>query len=260
MPRPHTHLLEVDVAIKRTVNGPQEERLVMPVWTPGSYMVREFARNVQDFAATDAAGQALKWEKTNKDTWRIVTNGAASWHARYRVYANELSVRTSELNSSHAFWNNANILMYLEGFLKSPSTVRVLAPDVWKVATGLPAVLGQKNTFRAENFDVLYDSPFEVSNFKMLIFNVKGVAHRIVIDGEGNYDPERMRRDVQKIVETQVELMGGEVPYRDYTFILHLRADAGGGLEHLNSTALGYSRFGFRIERGDRATSAAQRC
>jgi predicted metalloprotease with PDZ domain len=257
MPRPHTHLLEIDVAIKRTANGPQEERLVMPVWTPGSYMVREFARHVQDFAATDTAGQSLKWEKTNKDTWRIVTNGAASWHARYSVYANELSVRTSELNSSHAFWNNANILMYLEGFLKSPSTVRVLAPDVWKVATGLPAVLGQKNTFRAENFDVLYDSPFEVSNFKTLIFNVKGVAHRIVIDGEGNYDPERMRRDVQKIVETQVELMGGEVPYRDYTFILHLRDDAGGGLEHLNSTALGYPRFGFHIERGDRATSAS---
>jgi predicted metalloprotease with PDZ domain len=257
MQRPHTHLLEVDVAIKRTVNGPQEEKLVMPVWTPGSYMVREFARHVQDFAATDAANQSLKWEKTNKDTWRIVTNGAREWHARYSVYANELSVRTSELNSSHAFWNNANILMYLEGFLKSPSTVRVLAPDVWKVATGLPAVLGQKNTFRAENFDVLYDSPFEVSNFKMLIFNVKGVAHRIVIDGEGNYDPERMRRDVQKIVETQVELMGGEVPYRDYTFILHLRADAGGGLEHLNSTALGYPRFGFHIERGDRATSAS---
>ena len=257
MPRPHTHLLEVDVAIKRTASGPQEERLVMPVWTPGSYMVREFARHVQDFAATDAADQSLKWEKINKNTWRIVTNGAREWHARYSVYANELSVRTSELNSSHAFWNNANILMYLEGFLKSPSTVRVVAPDVWKVATGLPAVLGQKNTFRAENFDVLYDSPFEVSNFKTLIFNVKGVAHRIVIDGEGNYDPERMRRDVQKIVETQVELMGGEIPYRDYTFILHLRADAGGGLEHLNSTALGYPRFGFRIERGDRATSAA---
>ncbi len=256
MPRPHTHLLEVDVAIKRTASGPQEERLVLPVWTPGSYLVREFARNVQDFAATDAAGQTLKWEKTNKDTWRIVTNGAREWHARYRVYANELSVRTSELNSSHAFWNNANILMYLEGFLKSPSTVHVIAPDVWKVATGLPAVLGQKNTFRAENFDILYDSPFEVSNFKTLIFNVKGVAHRIVIDGEGNYDPERMRRDVQKIVETQAELMG-EIPYRDYTFILHLRSNAGGGLEHLNSAALGYPRFGFRIERGDRATSSA---
>src|SRR5215216_6178492 len=257
MPRPHTHLLEVDVAVKRAASGPREEQLVMPVWTPGSYLVREFARHVQDFAATNAAGQQLQWEKTNKNTWRVVTNGAREWHATYGVYANELSVRTSELNSSHAFWNNANILMYPEGQLKTPSTVRVLAPDVWKVATGLPAVPGQKNTFRAENFDVLYDSPFEVSNFKTLVFNVKGVAHRIVIDGEGNYDPERMRRDVQKIVETQVELMGGEVPYHDYTFILHLRANAGGGLEHLNSTALGYPRFGFKIERGDRATSAA---
>jgi len=256
MPRPHTHLLEVQLEIKRTADGPQEERLVMPVWTPGSYLVREFARHVQDFAATNAAGEPLKWEKTNKNTWRVVTNGARNWRASYRVYANELSVRTSELNSSHAFWNNANLLMYLDGFLSSPSTVRVLAPDVWKVATGLPAAPGQRNTFRAENFDVLYDSPFEVSNFKTLVFNVKGVPHRIVIDGEGNYDPERVRTDVMKIVETEAALMG-EIPYRDYTFILHLRADAGGGLEHLNSTALGYPRFGFKIQTGDRATSAS---
>ena len=86
---------------------------------------------------------------------------------------------------------------------------------------------------------------------------MKGIPHRIVIDGEGNYDPERMRRDVQKIVETEVEVMGGEIPYRDYTFILHLRSNAGGGLEHLNSAALGYPRFGFKITTGDRATSAA---
>src|SRR4029078_10336025 len=248
MPRPHTHLFDISVAIKRAVNGPQAERLVMPVWTPRSYLVREFARHVQDFAVADAAGQPLKWEKTNKDTWRVVTNGAREWHATYRVYANELSVRTSELNSGHAFWNNANLLMYLEGYLKSPSTVQVLAPDVWKVATGLPVAPGPKNTFRAENFDVLYDSPFEASNFKTIPFLVKGVAHRIVIDGEGNYDAEKMRRDVQKIVETEVAIMGGEIPYADYTFILHLRANAGGGLEHLNSTALGYPRFGFRVD------------
>jgi predicted metalloprotease with PDZ domain len=259
MPRPHTHLFEIDISIKRgpTIAVPATEQLVMPVWTPGSYLVREFERNVQDFAATDAAGQPLKWEKINKNTWRITTGGAREWHARYQVYANELSVRTSELNSSHAFWNNANLLMYLDGYLKSPSIVRVLTPDVWKVATGLPGVAGQRNTFRAENFDVLYDSPFEASNFKSLLFNVKGVPHRIVIDGEGNYDPERMRRDVQKIVETQVEIMGGEIPYRDYTFILHLRSNGGGGLEHLNSTALGYPRFGFNIRSGDRATSSS---
>jgi predicted metalloprotease with PDZ domain len=229
----------------------------MPVWTPGSYLVREFERHVQDFEAKDDTGKALKWEKINKNTWRVETGGSRSWHATYKVYANELSVRTSELNSSHGYWNSANLLMYLEGFLTSPSTVRVVAPDVWKVATGLPGVPGQRNTYRAENFDVLYDSPFEVSNFKSILFSVKGVPHRIVIDGEGNYDPERLRRDVQKIVETQIELMGGEIPYRDYTFILHLRAGTGGGLEHANSTSLGYSPFGFTALPGDRATSAS---
>src|SRR6185369_1152967 len=257
MAKPHTHLFGIEVAVRRTGDAPQEEQLVMPVWTPGSYLIREFERNVQDFSAADEAGRPLKWEKTNKNTWRVFTNGARAWQATYSVYANELSVRTSELNSEHAFWNNANLLMYLPDFLKSPSTVRVLAPDVWKVATGLPAVLGQKNTFRAENFDVLYDSPFEASNFKTLVFNVKGIPHRIVIDGAGNYDTERMRRDVQKIVETEVEIMGGEIPYRDYTFFLHLRANAGGGLEHLNSASLGYPRFGFKPSSGDRTTSSS---
>ncbi len=259
MPRPHTHLFEIEVSVKRgsTVVAPADELLVMPVWTPGSYLVREFERHVQDFEAKDSDGKPLAWEKINKNTWRVTTNRSKNWHATYKVYANELSVRTSELNSSHGYWNNANLLMYLQGHLTSPSTVRVVAPDVWKVATGLPGVPGQRNTFRAENFDVLYDSPFEVSNFKSILFNVKGIPHRIVIDGEGNYDPERMRRDVQKIVETQIELMGGEIPYRDYTFILHLRPNAGGGLEHANSTSLAYSPFGFTALAGDRATSAS---
>jgi predicted metalloprotease with PDZ domain len=246
MPKPQTHMLEVEIQIKRQVQSPAEEFLVMPVWTPGSYMVREFARHVQDFAAKDSSGRVLQWEKTNKDTWRVVTGGAREWQATYSVYANELSVRTNQLNSDHAFWNNAALLMYLNGFLQTPSTLRVIAPQPWKVATGLPSA--GKNTFRAENFDVLYDSPVEVSNFKTISFEVKGVPHRIVIDGEGNYEVERVRRDVQKIVAEAVALMGGEIPYHDYTFFLHLRSNTGGGLEHLNSTALGFSRFGFRPE------------
>jgi predicted metalloprotease with PDZ domain len=259
MPKPHTHMLEVELRVKRAVTGqsPMQELLVMPVWTPGSYMIREFARHVQDFAATDSTSNALQWEKVNRNSWRVSTNGSRDWHATYRVYANELSVRTNELNSDHAFWNNAALLMYLDGFLSRPSTLHILAPQPWKVATGLRAVPGPKNTFRADNFDVLYDSPVELSNFKTLTFEVKGVPHRIVIDGAGNYDPERMRGDVKKIVETEVELMGGETPYHDYTFILHLRSNAGGGLEHLNSTALGYPRFGFRLERSEGVNSAA---
>jgi predicted metalloprotease with PDZ domain len=258
MPKPHTHMLDVEMRVTRGISqqAPQDELLVMPVWTPGSYLIREFERHVQDFTATDASGQPLKWDKINKDSWRITTNGSRDWRVAYRVYANELSVRTNEVNSEHAFWNNAALLMYLEGFLNAPSTLRVLAPQPWKVATGLPPVPGPKNTFRADNFDILYDSPVEVSNFKTLSFEVKGVPHRIVIDGEGNYDPEKMRADVKKIVETEVELMGGEVPYHDYTFILHLRSNTGGGLEHLNSTALGYPSFGFRPERSDGVSSA----
>lgn len=251
MSKPWTHLLEVEMQIQvpANLNVPNETNLIMPVWTPGSYLIREFERHVQDFAAMDANGKALDWSKVDKNTWRVGSRGARQWKVTYRVYANELTVRTNELNSDHAFWNNAALLMYPEGGLGKPSTLRVAPANNWKVATGLPPVAGQSNTFRAENFDVLYDSPVEVSNFKQIDFEVRGVPHRIVIDGEGNYDPERMRADVKKIVEAEVAMFGG-VPYHDYTFILHLRSNTGGGLEHLNSTALGFRRFNFATERG----------
>src|SRR5882762_9693929 len=100
MPRPYTHLFEVEIRVKIPANlqVPNESDLVMPVWTPGSYLIREFERHVQDFTA-DADGRALDWTKINKDTWRVRTGGARQWRATYRVYANELTVRTSELNS-----------------------------------------------------------------------------------------------------------------------------------------------------------------
>ncbi len=253
MPKPYTHLLEVEMRVQIPANlqVPNETDLVMPVWTPGSYLIREFERHVQDFAA-DANGRALDWTKVNKNTWRVKTSGARVWRATYRVYANELSVRTSELNSDHAFWNNAALLMYRDGSINAPATLRILPAPGWKIATGLPAVDGQPNTFRAENFDVLYDSPVECSNFKQIDFQVRGVPHRIVIDGAGNYDQNRMLAGVQKIVETEVSLFG-DIPYHDYTFILHLRANTGGGLEHLNSTALGFRRANFATEEGYRS-------
>jgi predicted metalloprotease with PDZ domain len=244
MPKPYTHLLEVEMRLRGGL--PARADLIMPVWTPGSYLVREFERHVQDFDAKDAGGRALRWAKTNKNTWRVETAGAREIVITYNVYCNEFSVRTNEVTDQHAFWNNAALLMYPDGQLKAPSTLRVVPFGNWKVATALPAAAaGRANTFRAENFDILYDSPVEVGNFKTISFEVKGIPHRIVIDGEGNYDPERMRRDVQKIVEAAVTIVG-EIPYRDYTFFLHLRSTGGGGLEHLNSTALIYPRFRFR--------------
>ena len=247
MSKPSTHLLEVEMRLQRS-NGASHTDLVMPVWTPGSYLIREFERHVQDFAA-EANGRALEWTKTNKNTWRITTNGAHEWRVTYRVYANELTVRTNELNSDHAFWNNAALLMYPDGFIKSPSTLRIVPRAGWKIATGLPPVADRANTFRAENFDILYDSPVELSDFKEIDFTVRGVAHRIVIDGDGNYDSMRLREGVRRIVEAEVSLFG-EIPYHDYTFILHLRSAGGGGLEHLNSTALGFRRSNFATENG----------
>ncbi len=249
MPQPHTHLFEVEMRI--TEHGAtyvNENVLSMPVWTPGSYMVREFSRHVQDFSPVDASGRPLPWEKINKNSWRVKTNNARDVRIRYRVYANELTVRTSELNSDHAFWNNATLLMYLERSLRKPVTLRINPPRGWKIATGLPAVPGETNTFSAEDFDILYDSPVEVSDFKEMKFEVRGVPHRIVIDGEGNYNPDRLLNSVRRIVDAQIAMFG-EIPYRDYTFILHLRANTGGGLEHLNSTALGFRRHAFTTER-----------
>ncbi|MCA1619945.1 MAG: PDZ domain-containing protein [Acidobacteria bacterium] len=244
MPRPHTHLFEVSARLQYRRDAPATVDLVLPVWTPGSYLVREFARHVQDFAAEDGAGRALQWAKVSKNTWRVESGGAREVRARYSVYANELSVRTSELNDRHAFWNNANLLMYPDGHLGAPSTLRVEPFGGWKIATGLTPAEGSADTFRAENFDVLYDSPFLVGDFKTLPFEVRGVPHRIVVDGVGGYDAERLRREAQRVVEAAVAVMG-EIPYREYTFMLMLAAARGGGLEHANSSALILKRFGF---------------
>jgi len=242
MPKPSTHLLEIEMHLKWP-EGRKVVDLKMPVWTPGSYLIREYARHVQDFKALDAKGAALKWEKINKNTWRISGEDLKEFVVTYNVYANELTVRTNELNDSHAFWNNAALLMYPAGHLGAPSQVTVRPFGKWKVATGLPPVTGRENIFKAENFDVLYDSPFEVSDFVETTFTVRGVPHRIVITGEGNYDLKQMAVDASKIAEEGAKIFGS-LPMENYLFIVNLRG--GGGLEHLNSTALQFNRFGFR--------------
>src|SRR5688572_2866669 len=242
MPKPSTHLLEIEMHLKWP-EGRKVVDLKMPVWTPGSYLIREYARHVQDFKALDAKGAALKWEKINKNTWRISGEDLKEFVVTYNVYANELTVRTNELNDSHAFWNNAALLMYPAGHLGAPSQIAVRPFGKWKVATGLPPVTGRENIFKAENFDVLYDSPFEVSDFVETTFTVRGVPHRIVITGEGNYDLKQMAVDASKIAEEGAKIFGS-LPMENYLIIVNLRG--GGGLEHLNSTALQFNRFGFK--------------
>lgn len=242
MPRPWTHLLQVEMRVANQ-NLPAQTELKMAVWTPGSYLVREYARHVQDFEVTDGGNRKLEWRKINKNTWQIDTNGAKEIVAKYNVYANELTVRTNELNDEHAFFTPAALLMFPKGEISSPSTVKVDPYGTWKVATGLPVVAGQPNTFRAANFDVLFDSPFEVSNFKEINFTVQGKPHKYVFTGEGNYDMQRIADDTTKIINECYKIFG-DLPYDNYVFIVNLRG--GGGLEHLNSTALQWNRFGFK--------------
>jgi predicted metalloprotease with PDZ domain len=243
MSKPWTHLLEVDTDLKWTTM-PEKVDIVMPVWTPGSYLVREYARHVQDFNAIDASGNKLIWQKSSKNTWTIETKGAKEIRLSYRVYANELTVRTNELNDNHAFFTPAALLMYPKGQISAPSKVTINPYKDWRIATGLPKT--GDNTFAAENFDVLYDSPFEVGNFREVNFEVQGKPHRFVVNGEGNLDIDKIAKDTTKIIEEAYKIFG-ELPYKDYTFILNLRG--GGGLEHLNSTALQWNRWGFTGSR-----------
>jgi predicted metalloprotease with PDZ domain len=242
MPKPWTHLLEVEMSVKWE-QMPEKADLKMPVWTPGSYLVREYSRHVQNFSAQDGSGSELPWTKTSKNTWTVESKGSKQIAAKYQVYSNELTVRTNELNDEHAFWNNTATLLFVKGHLSIPATIKVIPYSNWKVATGLPPVAGQENTFRAENFDVLYDAPFEVSDFKEFKFDVLGKPHRFIISGDGNYDLNKLAADTKKICEASFAIFG-EFDFDDYTFIVNLRG--GGGLEHLNSTALQINRFGFK--------------
>ncbi|MBK8465617.1 MAG: M61 family metallopeptidase [Chloracidobacterium sp.] len=242
MHKPWTHLLEVEMSVK-WAQMPEKIELKMPVWTPGSYMVREYARHLQDFSAKDVAGNQVTWRKVNKNTWQIDSKAVKDLLVTYRIYANELTVRTNELNDQHAFWNNSATLLFVKDQIAARSTVKVNPYGNWKIATGLPPVADAPNTFVAENFDVLYDSPFEVSDFNETTFDVQGKKHRIVITGEGNYDLKKLAADTAKIAEEGYKIFG-ELPYNDYLFIINLRG--GGGLEHSNSTALQTDRFSFK--------------
>src|SRR5262245_43093416 len=115
MLEPHTHLYAVTMVLD-ALHGAEVD-LALPVWTPGSYMVREYARHVQEFVAFDSAGTPLVWRKQDKSTWRIATNGAARIQVSYRVFAHELTVRTSHLDGSHGYFNPATMCMYLPGRL-----------------------------------------------------------------------------------------------------------------------------------------------
>lgn len=244
---PQAHYAEVQMNISGLAKNYVDVK--MPVWTPGSYLVREFEKSVEEFKAT-ASGKALKVEKVRKNIWRIFSENASNIQLNYRVYAFEISVRTPFIDESHAFLSPTGIFMHPDGMVKSPSTVKIIPFNTWnKVSTGLTPVAGQAFTYHAPDFDILYDSPIEVGNQDVFEFNASGVRHEVAMYGGGNYDKEKLKVDMAKIVE-QATAVYGENPNKYYVFIVHNFARGGGGLEHLNSTTLGATRDAYNTEQG----------
>jgi len=245
MPRPATHLFHVAITVDAP---PPQTELRLPVWTPGSYMIREFARQVQEFWAVDADGQSLVWRKTRKDTWLVEARTAECFTAEFDVYAHELTVRTSHLDATHAFFNPANLLPYVLGRTSEPLTLTVEHPPTWQVQTALRPSGTGVDTFIAQDYDELVDSPVHVGPDPVLTFQVDGIEHVVATWGRGNLDYARIASDLKHVVEAERELFGG-LPYGRYVFMLLLTDGPRGGLEHRSSTAVMAPRFAFRPGR-----------
>ncbi|HEX8503853.1 MAG TPA: PDZ domain-containing protein [Hymenobacter sp.] len=248
MPAPQTHYFEV----KMELGGfPAEYTDVkLPVWTPGSYLVREYAKNVEGFAARTAGGQALAAEKINKNTWRVRHPKQANFQVSYRVYAFELTVRTSFVDADHGYLNGTNVFMYPADNKSLGSTVVVQPAAGWsKVSTALRPGPG-KFTYKAANYDELGDSPMEIGNHKVLEFTANGTPHQVAMFGAYNApDDAKLVADMKKVCE-EAHRVVGQNPLDHYLFIVHNLERGGGGLEHLYSTTLEVSRNAYGTEPG----------
>lgn len=227
MTKPHTHLLDVEMRITGWPGSSLD--LVMPSWTPGSYLMREYPRHVQEFSVCDESGQSLPCTKTSKGRWRIETNKAETLIVRYKVYAYELTVRTNYLDGDRAYFNGAATFMYPDSWRERPALLTVRPAPGWTVATSLPRV--DENLYEVDNFDTLVDSPILCGKLARASFQVEGIPHEIAIDGEGNYNLEAVRTDLQRIVEAAGAIFKG-LPYDRYVFLVLLTDKGSGGLEH----------------------------
>ncbi|MEO8055125.1 MAG: PDZ domain-containing protein [Acidobacteriota bacterium] len=254
MPRPATHLYEITMEIDP--RGATTLDLVLPVWTPGSYLVREFSRHIRDFSANEKrGGRPLSALKVEKNRWRLSLPSKKSESSgvvfiSYRVYAHELTVRTSHLDASHGYGNGANLFFYVEGRKDEPMEVAFRLPRGWKASMALPARGG---VFRAASYDELVDSPFECGTHRTFEFREKGVPHTLAIWGTGNEDAPRLLKDLKKLVAEAASLFGG-LPYERYLFLAHLTPGARGGLEHRASQSVAVDPWAFRPAKAYRDT------
>jgi predicted metalloprotease with PDZ domain len=244
LPAPRTHLVHVETTITAGEPDvawlPESIVLFMAVWTPGSYLVREYARHVEGLHAAAPA----RARKIRKNAWRVETGARASVVVRYRVYAAELTVRTSHVDETHALLVGASIFLGVEGHEDQGASVEIDAPAGWRAATALPAAPGGSASslrFSAPDFDTLLDSPIELGTHREERLDVLGTPHRYAIwpaDSARDADVRRLVDDTRCILETIAKLYGGRFPYDGYQLLLHLASRGRGGLEHRASAAL----------------------
>ncbi|WP_321793460.1 PDZ domain-containing protein [Burkholderia pyrrocinia] len=242
------HLFEVSVTVADP--DPEGQRFSLPVWIPGSYLVREFARNIVTLGAFNAAGRKVRISKTDKHTWQAApVTGALT--LRYDVYAWDLSVRSAYLDESGGFFNATAVFLSVAGREDAPCEVDIAKPAgaafrAWRVGTALPEARGTKRygfgAYRAANYDELSDHPVTIGEFALATFDAHGVPHDIVIAGHvTQLDLERLRADLKRVCEAQIALFepkSKKAPMDRYVFMTLAVSDGYGGLEHRASTAL----------------------
>ena len=249
-PEPQTHYVDVSVTVPSGDRG--EIELLMAVWTPGSYLVREFSRHVERVAATASDGRVLPVGKTRKNRWAIhvaSSNEPATITVTYRVYGREMSVRTNWIERDFALLNGAPTFMTVPELMSAPHEVLIEPADGWAQSrTALPPASDRPHHYVASSYDHLVDSPIVLGNPAVYEFTVDGKPHWLVNEGEaGVFDGARAVLDVQRVV-AEHRRMWGFLPYERYLF-LNVITEGGGGLEHAESTVLMTSRWATRTRK-----------
>jgi predicted metalloprotease with PDZ domain len=248
MPEPESHEFHITMEIPPLPER-QSVEVLFPVWAPGSYLVRDFSRHLYDLDIRDPAGRKkLDFQRLDKARWRIKTEGRGVV-IRYRVFAFEVSVRTSFLDDSHAFLNGTSLFFLLDGESNRPCVLQVEPHRGWTLSTALPSRPGQRDAFRASDYDELVDSPVEVGTHERFDFRVGETRFEVALQGRTNIDRRRMVSMLRTITETTGAMFGG-FPFPRYLFIIHALASRGGGLEHASSTTLDINGFSFEDEKG----------
>jgi predicted metalloprotease with PDZ domain len=238
--RPTTHLVDVEI-LARKVEA-TDLTFVMPAWGPGRYAIYDFSKNVQGFSAQGANQQPLSWTALDKQTWRVdASQAGGTVKVQYRVFANDLSGSFSQVDSTHANLNGPSIFMYVEGHKPDAVTLKIDAPDSWKVFSGFSTSSADR-TFRAANYDALVDTPLEISPECTLDqFQEQGKTIQVVVHtyGENDKDRSQLLEGIKKLVHAEMAAMPPP-DLQHYLFIFHFApgVSLGDGMEHLNSTQI----------------------